>query len=83
MATAKKDRVDALRAKISETHDLNQVGPVWSWEACGVSGTDVCTICGLVHEWGSGGQNTGSFSEWTDSKGNSLTLAEAARLECE
>jgi hypothetical protein len=84
MTTAeKKARMQSLKDAISETHDMQQVGQVWSWEACGVTGTDTCTICGLSHEWGSGGQNTGSFDRYTDNRGNELTLAEAARTECE
>ena len=79
---SKSDRVEALKGKIEETHDMKD-GQVYSWEACGVTGTDRCTICGLEHTWGNGGQNTGSFDTYADSRGNSLTLAEAARLECD
>lgn len=83
MTKTKKERVKELRDKISEVHDLQQVGQVYSWEACGVSGVDKCVICGLTHKWGSGGQNTGSYSEWYDHNGNELTLGEASRIECE
>ena len=78
----KKEKRASLKQKIEDTHDMEQVGQVWQWEACGVQGTDRCTICGLTHDWGSGGQNTGSFSSWTDARGNVITLGEASRLDC-
>ncbi len=79
---SKKERIEALRDKISETHAMEQSGQVWSWEACGVTGTDTCAICGLSHKWGRNGQNTGSFDEWSMS-GESLSLVQAASLPCE
>ncbi len=39
-------------------------------------------VGGLVHEYGRNGQNTGSYDRYHDAKGNDLTLAEAARTEC-
>lgn len=78
----KNNRRQALEAKIVETHDMQQEGQVYSWEACGVQGTDRCTICGLTHRWGSHGQNTGSFDLYQDFRGAALTLAEAADLAC-
>ncbi len=80
--TEKSDRKAALEAKIEETHDM-QSGQVYQWEACGICNTDTCTICGLIHEYGRNGQNTGSYDCYRDAKNNDLTLAEAARTECE
>lgn len=78
-----EERICSLTAKIEETHPMKQQGGVWSWEACGVHGTDVCAICGLTHNWGRGGQNTGSYDHWESASGERLTLAQAAALTCE
>lgn len=78
----KSERKEALEAKIAETHDMQQVGQVWQWEACGVKGVDKCSICGLRQHWYSGGQNSPDHTDYYDARGNELTLAEAARLEC-
>ena len=80
--TSKSDRKAALEVKIEKTHAMKP-GPVYQWEACGISSTDTCAICGFSHSYGRNGQNTGSYDRYQDSKGNDLTLAEAARLKCE
>lgn len=76
------NRKQTLEEQIEQTHDMRKARQVYSWEATGVCGTDTCTICGLTHHWGSGGQNTGSYSRWETSDGSSLTLARAATLDC-
>lgn len=77
-----KDRVSKLMEEIANNHVM-QSGQVYGWEACGVSGKDTCKICGLVHRWGRNGQNSGDYDEFFDSRGQKLTIAQAARTDCE
>lgn len=79
----KSDRKAQLEQTIEDTHDMQQVGQAWSYEACGVQGKDTCTICGLTHHWRRNGQNSGDSDSYHDSRGNPLTLAEAARQICD
>ena len=79
--TTKSNRKQELEEGIYALHDMVD-GQAYSWEACGIQSTAVCSICGLRHTSGSGGQNTGSFSNWSDARGDVLTLAEAAKVEC-
>jgi len=76
-------RKQELMDKISEVHDMEQMGPAWQWEACGVHGLDKCTVCGLKHHWYRNGQNSPDTDEWSDFHGNRLSLAEAARRPCD
>jgi hypothetical protein len=79
--TTKSNRKQELEEGIYTKHDM-EVGQAYSWEACGIQSEAVCSICGLRHESGRGGQNTGHFDAWRDAHGNMLTLAEAAKVEC-
>ena len=79
--TTKSNRKQELEAGIYTKHDM-EAGQAYSWEACGTQSTAVCSICGLRHKSGSGGQNTGHFDRWSDARGNMLTLAEAAKVQC-
>lgn len=78
----KKGRISHLRKRIRDTHVLKD-GQAYGWEACGVSGTDVCEICGLQHHWGRNGQNSGDYDTYETADGTRLTLAQAARIPCE
>ena len=80
--TTKSNRRQELESSIKDTHDMQKEGQVYSWEACGVTGVEKCSICGLAHHWGANGQNTGSFSRWEDARGEAITLAEAAARDC-
>ena len=80
--TEKKERRKQLERHILAIHDFEE-GQVWSWLDCGVRGTDVCSICGLRAKWGRGGQRGESYTEYESAAGVPLTLAQAARLECD
>jgi hypothetical protein len=80
---ATKSRKQQLMEKIEDAHDMQQQGQAWQWEACGVHITERCDICGLTHEKYRNGQNSPDSDTWRDSKGNDLTLAEAARKDCD
>ena len=75
------NRREELEQQIAARHEMHQTGQVWQFEACGVKGADECKICGLRHEWASGGQNTGGYSRWSRG-GDELSLRDAAALEC-
>jgi hypothetical protein len=76
-------RKQELMEKIEEAHDMQEVGQVWQWEACGIHAKERCSICGLTHDSYRNGQNSPDSDEWTDFYGNRMSLAEAARKECE
>lgn len=77
-----KDRKAKLEKTIEDKHDMEKISGPRSWEACGVEFTYRCSICGLTHKYGIGGQNTGSYSYWSDFDGNEITLADAAFRLC-
>jgi len=80
--TSPKARRESLETKIEHDHDW-QDGPVRQWEACGVTGTDTCTICGLQRTYYRGGQNSGDLADtYADDHGNALTLLAAANRGC-
>jgi hypothetical protein len=81
MAQTKSKRALSLEERIERRHNMIE-GQVWSWEATGVCGTDICSICGLEHRWGVNGQNNPGYDIYQDAQGNQLTLAQAAELEC-
>jgi hypothetical protein len=78
----KVNQVQQLRDKISEVHNM-QERYAQQWEACGVHGVDQCTICGLTHHWYRHGQNSPDDDQYEDGYGHKLTLADAARKECD
>jgi len=53
-----KTRTEQLMAEIEAAHEFQADGQVYSWDACGTTGEERCPICGLVHRWFSGGQNS-------------------------
>lgn len=77
-----QNRIQALYDKIDNDHAMSG-GQAYGWEGCGVTGTDICEICGLRHHWGRNGQNSGSFDTYETSTGEKLTLAQAARYLCD
>ena len=79
---SKTEKIEKMKQQIRDTHAMKD-GQAWGWEGCGVKGTDVCEICGLQHAWGRNGQNTGDFDEYYTADGEKLTLAQAAKTECE
>jgi len=83
MSTDTKSRKQQLEEQIAEKHEMQPVGQAYQWEACGIHTTEACEICGLTHESYRNGQNSPDRDEWNDFHGNQLSLAEAARKECE
>jgi hypothetical protein len=76
-------RKEQLIAVIEGNHEMQQVGQDSQWEACGVQSTERCEVCGLTRNRYRNGQNSPNKDEWSDFRGNQLTLAEAARKSCE
>jgi hypothetical protein len=83
MATDTKSRKQQLIDLINEKHEMESTGQDSQWEACGVSGTERCEICGLTRKWYRNGQNSPDRDDWSDFHGREMSLAEAARILCE
>ena len=77
-----KKRTQELLDKINEAHDW-QEGQTHGGSGTQLSSTDRCRVCGLARRWFSDRQN-GVDGEYTfaDSRGNTLTLREAADWTC-
>ena len=76
-------KTERNNAAIEAAHEFVD-GQAYSWEACGVCGTDTCSNCGLQRHWHRGGQNSGSLPDtYTDAAGNELTPMQARNHPCE
>lgn len=77
-----KQRKQELEHSIENKHDMESTGEPRQWDAAGVTGSEVCTICGLTRTYWRSGQNYPDRDEYNDIRGNKLSLAEAAAKEC-
>ena len=71
-------RTTDLMDQIKDAHEFED-GQAYSWEACGVHGTDKCPICGLEWHWARGGQNSPD-SDSFERNGSPVCMADA--VEC-
>ena len=79
MTITRKSKTEQLLEQLKARHEWRE-GGYSQWEACGITGTDTCRICGLRHTTWRNGQNSEDDDTFEDSKKNRLTLREALDL---
>ena len=77
------DRAKALLDQVDAAHDW-ACGQTYGGSGDSYASTDTCRICGLARRWDSGSRqnNTPASHTFTTARGETVTLRDAARLEC-